>query len=146
MWKYRQTESFHLNGHIIGFGPQTQKLEQPYKAPLFTLAVKGLRVWALAKQYTWEDSLWTTLFVTDNTQETKLTGKIPLAGGSLWAIACEQQMYFRWNKSWKMRLLPAGYVSKDTGEIKQLGNFLLKILFGNMDTLVSFFECKGTWT
>ena len=105
-----------------------------------------IRAWALAKQYTWEDSLWTTLFVTDNTQETKLTGKIPLAGGSLWAIASEQQTYFRWNKSWKMRLIPAGYVSKDTGEIKQLGNFLLKILFGNMDTLVSFFECKGTWT
>ena len=105
-----------------------------------------IRAWALAKQYTWEDSLWTTLFVTDNTQETKLTGKIPLAGGSLWAIASEQQTYFRWNKSWKMRLIPAGYVSKDTGEIKQLSNFLLKILFGNMDTLVSFFECKGTWT
>ena len=43
-----------------------------------------------------------------------------------------------------MRLLPAGYVSKDTEEVKQLSNFLLKILFGNMDTLVSFFECKGT--
>ena len=45
-----------------------------------------------------------------------------------------------------MRLLPTGYVSKDTEEIKQLGNFLLKILFGNMDTLVCTFECKGTWT
>ena len=40
MWKYR--ESFHLNGHIIGFCPQTQKLESPYKTPPSTLAVKGL--------------------------------------------------------------------------------------------------------
>ena len=37
-----QAESFHLNGHIIGFGPQTQKLESPYKTPSSTLAVKGL--------------------------------------------------------------------------------------------------------
>jgi len=29
-----------LNGDIIGFGPQTQKL--PYKTPSSTLAVKGL--------------------------------------------------------------------------------------------------------
>ena len=34
-----QAESFHLNGHIIGFGPQTQKFESPYKPPK---AVKGL--------------------------------------------------------------------------------------------------------
>ena len=33
---------FHLNGHIIGFRPQTQKLESPYKTPSNTLAVKGL--------------------------------------------------------------------------------------------------------
>ena len=39
---------------------------------------------------------------------------------------------------------PPDYVSKDTREIIQLGNFLLKSLFGNMDTLVSFFEYKGT--
>ena len=26
-----QAESFHLNGHIIGFRPQTQKLESLYK-------------------------------------------------------------------------------------------------------------------
>ena len=78
-----QAESFHLNGHIIGFRPQTQKLEPPYTAPPFTLAVKGLRAWALTKQYTREDSIWTTPFVTDNTQETKMTGKIPLVGGSL---------------------------------------------------------------
>ena len=31
-----------MNGHIIGFHPRTQKLESPYKAPLSTLAVKGL--------------------------------------------------------------------------------------------------------
>ena len=37
-----QAESFHLNGHIIGFRPQTQKLESPYKTPSSTLAVKGL--------------------------------------------------------------------------------------------------------
>ena len=37
-----QVESFHLNGHIIGFGPQTQKLESPYNTPSSTLAVKGL--------------------------------------------------------------------------------------------------------
>ena len=32
-----------MNGHTIGFRPQTQKLELPYKTPLFTLAVKGLK-------------------------------------------------------------------------------------------------------
>ena len=37
-----QAESFHLNGHIIGFHPQTQKLESPYKTLSNTLAVKGL--------------------------------------------------------------------------------------------------------
>ena len=37
-----QAESFHLNGHIIGFRLQTQKLESPYKTPSSTLAVKGL--------------------------------------------------------------------------------------------------------
>ena len=37
-----QAESFHLNGHIIGFRPQTQKLESHYKTPSSTLAVKGL--------------------------------------------------------------------------------------------------------
>ena len=37
-----KAESFHLNGHIIGFRPQTQKLESPYKAPLSTLAVEWL--------------------------------------------------------------------------------------------------------
>ena len=37
-----QAESFHLNGHIIGFRPQTQKLKSPYKTSLNTLAVKGL--------------------------------------------------------------------------------------------------------
>ena len=37
-----QAESFHLNGHIIGFRTQTHKLESPYKAPSSTLAVKGL--------------------------------------------------------------------------------------------------------
>ena len=37
-----QAESFHLNGHIIGFRPQTQKLESPYKTPSNTLTVKGL--------------------------------------------------------------------------------------------------------
>ena len=37
-----QAESFHFNGNIIGFRPQTQKLESPYKTPSNTLAVKGL--------------------------------------------------------------------------------------------------------
>ena len=37
------TGRVHLNGHIIGFRPQTQKLESPYKTPSNTLAVKGLR-------------------------------------------------------------------------------------------------------
>ena len=36
---------FHLNGHIIGFRPQTQKLESPYETPSNTLAVKGLTVY-----------------------------------------------------------------------------------------------------
>ena len=44
--KYRhvkvQVESSHMNGHIVGFRPQTQKLESPYKTPSSTLAVKGL--------------------------------------------------------------------------------------------------------
>ena len=39
-----QAESFHLNGHIIGFRLQTQKLDSPYKTPSNTLAVKGLRI------------------------------------------------------------------------------------------------------
>ena len=38
-----QIERFHLNGHNIGFRPQTQKLQLPFKTPLFTLAVKGLK-------------------------------------------------------------------------------------------------------
>ena len=37
-----QAESFHLNGHIIGFRLHTEKLESPYKTPSSTLAVKGL--------------------------------------------------------------------------------------------------------
>ena len=37
-----QAESFHLNGHIIGFCPQNQKLESPYKTGSNTPAVKGL--------------------------------------------------------------------------------------------------------
>ena len=40
-----QAESFNLNGHIIGFHPQTQKLESPCKTLSSTLAVKGLIVW-----------------------------------------------------------------------------------------------------
>ena len=28
-----QTGSFHLNGHIVGFRPQTQKLQSPFKTP-----------------------------------------------------------------------------------------------------------------
>ena len=37
-----QAEGFHLNGHIIGFRPQTQELELPHKTLSNTLAVKGL--------------------------------------------------------------------------------------------------------
>ena len=37
-----QAESFHLNGHIIGFRARIQKLESPYKTPSSALAVKGL--------------------------------------------------------------------------------------------------------
>ena len=40
MCKYRQ--GGFMNGHIIGFRPQTQKLESLYKTPSGTLAVKGL--------------------------------------------------------------------------------------------------------
>ena len=47
-----QAESFHLNGHIIGFHPQTQKLESPYKTPSNTLAVKGLKVTCPTRKYT----------------------------------------------------------------------------------------------
>ena len=45
-----QAESFHLNGHTIGFRPQTQKLELPHKTLANTLAVKGL---TLASVYDW---------------------------------------------------------------------------------------------
>ena len=38
-----QAESFHLNGHIIGFRLQTQKLDSSHKTPSNTLAVKGLK-------------------------------------------------------------------------------------------------------
>ena len=37
-----QVERFHLNGHIIGFRPQTQKLELRYKTALITLAMTEL--------------------------------------------------------------------------------------------------------
>ena len=37
-----QAESFHLNGHITGFRPQTQMLASSYQTLLSTLAVKGL--------------------------------------------------------------------------------------------------------
>ena len=43
-----RAESFHLNGHTIGFCPQNQKLELPYKTLSNTLAVKGLTLWATA--------------------------------------------------------------------------------------------------
>jgi len=33
---------FHLNGHIIGFHPHTQKFKSPYESPSRTLSVKGL--------------------------------------------------------------------------------------------------------
>ena len=39
-----QAKSFHLNGHIIGFRPQLQKLELPHKTLSNTLAVKGLKL------------------------------------------------------------------------------------------------------
>ena len=32
---------FHLNGHIIGFHPQTQRLESLQLSPYLTLGVKG---------------------------------------------------------------------------------------------------------
>ena len=50
-----KAESFHLNGHIIGFCPQTKKLESPYKTPSNTLTVKGLKgiSWFCGKQQVW---------------------------------------------------------------------------------------------
>ena len=36
-------DCFYLNGPIIGFRQQTQKLESTYKTPSSSLAVKGLR-------------------------------------------------------------------------------------------------------
>ena len=38
-----QAESFHLNGHIVGLRPQTQKFQSPFKSPSSTLAAKGLQ-------------------------------------------------------------------------------------------------------
>ena len=35
---------FHLNGHITGFHPQTQKLEQLYETQSFRRAVKVLKI------------------------------------------------------------------------------------------------------
>ena len=43
-----QAESFYLSGHIIGFGPLTQKLESHYKTQSSTLAVKGLIFWQIS--------------------------------------------------------------------------------------------------
>ena len=37
-----QTQSFYLNGHIIGFRPQTLKLECLYKTPSNTLAANTI--------------------------------------------------------------------------------------------------------
>ena len=49
-----QVESFHLNGDIIGFRPQTQKLELPHKTPSNSLEVKGLtRLNLQAEYYSW---------------------------------------------------------------------------------------------
>ena len=39
-----QAGSFHLNGRIVGFRPQTQTLQSPFKTPSSTLAVKGYTV------------------------------------------------------------------------------------------------------
>ena len=49
-----QAESFHLNGHIIGFRPQTQKLELPHKTLSNTLAVKGLSMRGMLLGYSFE--------------------------------------------------------------------------------------------
>ena len=49
MWKYRQ------NGNTIGFRPQTQNLESPYKTPSNTLEVKGfIEVKALEEPSFWD--------------------------------------------------------------------------------------------
>ena len=68
-----QAESFHLNGHIIGFRPQTQKLESPYKTISSTLAVKRLKTFkeginntANTKQDTYEQYI--------NSKETEMGG------------------------------------------------------------------------
>ena len=34
-------KKFHLNGHTIGFHPQTQKLELHHMSPSLALGVKG---------------------------------------------------------------------------------------------------------
>ena len=50
-----QEEGLHVNGHIIGFRPQTQKLELPHKTLSNTLAVKGLsKVPSLLRKYTFQ--------------------------------------------------------------------------------------------
>ena len=41
-----------MNGHIIGFRPQTQKLESLYQTPSSTLAVKGLTANTISKHST----------------------------------------------------------------------------------------------
>ena len=60
-----QAESFHLNGHIAGFRPNTQKLESPYRPPSNTLAVKGIKYTI----YDWPECM--KLTKGSNTQEHK---------------------------------------------------------------------------
>ena len=60
-----QAESFHLNGHIAGFRPNTQKLESPYRPPSNTQAVKGIKYMI----YDWPECM--KLTKGSNTQEHK---------------------------------------------------------------------------
>ena len=60
-----QAENFHLNGHIAGFRPNTQKLESPYRPPSNTQAVKGIKYTI----YDWPECM--KLTKGSNTQEHK---------------------------------------------------------------------------
>ena len=52
-----QVERFHWNGHSIGFCSRTQKLESPYKTPLFTLVVKRVE-----PPLDWKILMWTKCY------------------------------------------------------------------------------------
>ena len=79
-----QAESFHLNGHIIGFRPQTKKLESPYKTPSNTLAVKGLIYM--------DTPLIRTLSMPLSVSVLSAFHRIPAIHSSFFPLPCQEQL------------------------------------------------------